>query len=146
MKNLGFTLMEIAVTVGIMSVLTSVSWVAFSALWPSLKLSGAARDIASDLRYAQQLSVAQQVNHGIMFSTSTEEYALFWFGTSTEELSRKKLPSGIVFCSFVGLTDNVAVFNSYGGVLDAGSVCLSNDKAQNRIIEIKPSGFVKIQR
>ncbi len=146
-KKSGFTLIEILVAIGILAILSSVSWTAFSNLQPSLKLSAVSRDLTSDLRYSQQLAVTEQINYGVSFNTTSAQYYLDRFGTTTQSLFLKSLPSGISFCQITGLSDGeAAIFNPYGAVLVAGSVCLSNDKGQNKIIEIKPSGFVKIQQ
>ena len=141
----GFTLIEIIVAIGIIVVLSSVSWVGFKNYQPNLALSAISRDITTDLRLSQQLSITQQINHGIFFNTSTNEYQLEKFGTTTEVLLLKQLPTNIIFCEITGLSGSKAVFNPYGSVAYSGSVCLSNSKGQTKIIDIKPSGFVKIQ-
>ena len=145
MKNQGFTLIEIMVTIGIIAILSSVSWVGFKNYQPSLTLSVASRDLTTDLRFIQQLSITQQINHGIFFNTSTNEYQLEKFGTTTEVLLLKTLPADIIFCEITGLSGAQAIFNPYGAVVYSGSVCLANNKGQTKIIDIKPSGFVKIQ-
>ncbi|MDD4989804.1 MAG: prepilin-type N-terminal cleavage/methylation domain-containing protein [Candidatus Pacebacteria bacterium] len=146
-SSAGFTLIEILVAIGILTILSGMGWLALSNLQPSLKLSAVARDLTSDLRYSQQLAVTEQINYGVRFSSSTAQYYLDKFGTTTQTLFSKSLPSGISFCQITGLSDGeAAIFNPYGAVLLVGSVCLSNDKGQTKIIEIKPSGFVKIQQ
>lgn len=141
----GFTLMEILATIGIIAILSSVSWAVLKNFQPSLALSSISRDLVSDLRLAQQLSVSEQINHGVFISTSTNEYHLKKFATTTETLLSKQLPSGISFCEIMGLYEGYVIFNPYGSALYPGSICLSNSKGQSEIIDIKPSGFVKIQ-
>ncbi len=141
----GFTLIEIMVAIGILAVLSSVFWVGFQSYQPSLSLSVASRDLATDLRLVQQLSITEQINHGIFFNTSINEYQLEKFGAETIVLSAKQLPTNIVFCGITGLSGNRVIFNPYGSVAYSGSVCLVNSKGQNKIIDIKPSGFIKIQ-
>lgn len=144
-NNSGFTLIEIMVAIGIIIVLSSVSWVGFKNYQPSLALSAASRDLTTDLRLAQQLSITEQINHGIFFNTSTNEYQLKKFGATTVVLLSKQLPTDIVFCGITGLSGSQALFNPYGSIAFSGSVCLANNKGQTKIIDIKPSGFVKIQ-
>mgnify|MGYP001599392393 CR=1 FL=1 len=141
----GFTLIEIMVVIGIMAVLGSVSWAGFVKYQPSLALSAVSRDLVSDLRLSQQLSVTEQINHGIFISISTNEYQLKKFAGTTETLFSKHLPSGISFCEITGLSEGYAIFNPYGSTAFPGVVCLVNIKGQIEKIEIKPSGFVKIQ-
>lgn len=141
----GFTLIEIMVAIGIMLIVSGISWAGFIRYQPSLALSAASRNLTTDLRLAQQLSITEQINHGIFFNTLTNEYQLEKFSTETVVLSVKKLPTNVVFCEITGLPDNYAIFNPYGSVLYSGSVCLANNRGQSKIIDIKPSGFIKIQ-
>lgn len=141
----GFTLMEIMVAIGILLIVSGISWASFVKYQPSLALTAASRGLTTDLRLSQQLSITEQINHGIFFNISANEYQLEKFDTETVVLSVKKLPTNVVFCEITGLPDNHAIFNPYGSVLYSGSVCLANNRGQSKIIDIKPSGFVKIQ-
>ncbi len=143
----GFTLIEIMMVIGILAILSTVGWTVFNNFQPALELSAVARNLTSDLRYVQQLAVTEQINHGIGFSATTKSYQLYKFGATTQELVNRVLPSVISFCQITGLSDgSLAIFNPYGAVLVAGSVCLANSKGQSKIVDIKPSGFVKIQQ
>ena len=137
--------MEIMVAVAVIAILSSISWVVIERYQPSLALSAATRDLVSDLRLAQQLSVTEQINHGIFFSTLTNEYQFKKFSDPIIIIFTKKLPTGITFCGVEELPEDTTVFNPYGSVAYSGSVCLINIKGQEKIIEIKPSGFTKIQ-
>lgn len=141
----GFTLIEIMVAIGIIAVLSSISWAGFVRYQPSMVLSAVARDLTTDLRLSQQLSMTEQINHGIFFNTSTNEYQLRKFSTTTIVLLTKRLPNSIIFCEITGLSSAQVVFNPYGSVAFSGSVCLANNKGQSKIVDIKPSGFVKIR-
>ena len=101
--------------------------------------------MVSDLRLAQQLSVAEQVNYGIFFNAPANEYQFKKFAEETTIVFTKQLPVGITFCDIAGLSEDTAIFNPYGSVAYSGAVCLLNSNGQNKTIEIKPSGFVKIQ-
>ncbi|GAI45471.1 unnamed protein product, partial [marine sediment metagenome] len=72
-KN-SFTLIELLVVILVIGIITGISWGAVRALQPSLRLGSVARDLTTDLRYAQQLAVSQQVDYGVRFSTATNEY------------------------------------------------------------------------
>ncbi len=143
--NKGFTLTEIIVTIGIVFILAGTSWVAIANYQPTMALNAVARDLVSDLRLAQQLSVSEQVNHGVFINLNTNQYQLDKFSATTETLFVKNLPTSIIFCSITGLSNGYATFNPYGSVAFSGGVCLSNTRGQTKNIEIKPSGFVKIQ-
>jgi len=141
----GFSLMEILIAIAIVIILSGISWATIIRYQPSLALSATTRDLTSDLRLAQQLSVTEQINHGIFFDTLFNEYQLKKFEGETIILFTKQLPTGITFCDIAGLSEDTAIFNPYGSVAYSGAVCLLNSNGQNKTIEIKPSGFVKIQ-
>lgn len=140
-----FTLIELLVVVAVIGAAAGISLVGFKALQPSVKLRSALQLLVVDLRYAEQLAVTEQLDYGVQFSTTTGEYRLLRHSTTTEEFLVKSLPEGISFHEITGFTDNEAVFNPYGAVRETGTVSLQNSKMETRTIEIRPSGFVKIQ-
>ena len=140
----GFTLTEILIVIGIFAVLVGIIVPVFRVYQPTLQLSGTVRDLVVDLRYAQQLSVTEQVNHGVRFSVADNDYQIIKHGETEEVLLSKELPETVVFYEINGLIDNQAVFNPYGAVAEAGSIALINTKDEITIIDIRSSGFVKI--
>lgn len=63
----GFTLIELVLLIimlGIMGLVISISISDIN----STKLNSAARRLASDIRYAQQLAMTKQIRHGIVFT------------------------------------------------------------------------------
>ncbi len=144
-KN-SFTLAELLVVIGIVVILTSVSVPLFRNTRPSLQLSGVTRDLVTDLRYAQQLAVTEQADHGVYFSTTTEDkYQIIRHeNTATTTIKEKSLPEGINFQYISPLTDNEIRFNPYGAVKEAATTTLSNLKNETKTIRVSPSGFVKI--
>lgn len=141
----GFTLLEFLVIIAIIGIIATISWSALRTLQPSWRLDGAVRDLATDLRYAQQQSVTEQVNYGIHFSSATNEYQMIRYGTTTENVLEKSLPEGVNFYQITGFSDEEVVFNPYGAVKEMGSVSLINIEQKIKIIEVRPSGFVKIK-
>ncbi len=81
-----FTIIELLVVIGIISLLFLIGIPAFRAYQPSLQLSGTVRELVTDLRYAGQLSVDEQVNHGIRFDIAANKYEIIKFGASEEVL------------------------------------------------------------
>ena len=141
----GFTLFEFLVIIVIIGIIAAVSWSALRTLQPSWRLDGAVRDLATDLRYAQQQSVTEQVNYGIHFSSTTNKYQIIRYGTTTENVLEKSLPEGVDFYQITGFINEEVVFNPYGAVKEMGSVSLINIEQKVKIIEVRPSGFVKIK-
>jgi prepilin-type N-terminal cleavage/methylation domain-containing protein len=81
--NSGFTLIEVIVIVVIMGVLAVVI-IPNTTVQPVLRLEAACQKIQNDLRYIQEMAVAQQVRFGIYFNPSSEAYFGYRINTSTK--------------------------------------------------------------
>ena len=143
----GFTLIEIFVVIFIISIIIGMFFGGLKRLQPSMRLSATVSDLATDLHYIQQQAVSEQFNYGISFFIETNEYQILKYitSTTTQEISTKSLAQGIGFQAIQDFTDNIVVFNPYGSVKEAGSVSLINTKEEIKIINIRPSGFIKIE-
>jgi prepilin-type N-terminal cleavage/methylation domain-containing protein len=69
----GFTLIEMVMVIVIIAILAAVSMPRFRA-FDSLKLNGAVKKIATDIRYVQQLSVSTHDTYRIRFDTGLDRY------------------------------------------------------------------------
>jgi len=139
-----FTLVEILVILGIIGVLSLIGIPAFKIFQPSLQLSGTVRELATDLRYAEQLAITEQIEHGIIFFPGTGQYQIVRFGAPDEVLESKTLPGEVSFSGIAGFTDNKVVFNPYGAAKESGVITLVNTKNAISSIDVRPSGFIKI--
>lgn len=144
-KNFGITLIEILVVILIIFILSSSGISVFSNIYPSLKLNGVTRDLVTDIRYVQELTVAEQVVHGICFLPLEDKYKIMRYGVAEETLQEKILSSGISFDQINGFSGDCVKFNPYGAVKESGTITLINQKNETKTIEVKPSGFSRIQ-
>lgn len=143
----GFTLMEFLVIIGIIGILVLIGIPTFRNIQPNLQLSGVTRELITDLRYAQQLTVTEQVEHGVLFDSAQKKYQVIKHGEGTEDtvLKEKSLPREIKTLTITGLTNNnEARFNPYGAVKEIGTITLININEEMKIIDVRPSGFVRI--
>jgi len=140
----GFTLMEVLLVIGLIGIIAAAYFSATQFQEQSRALSGAVRNLTTDLRYAQQLSVTNQIDYGIEISTASDSYKLIRFSTTTVEFFDKDLPLGITFQSVSGFTSDEIKFNAYGAVAEAGTVTLVNTESSTTTIDVRPSGFVRI--
>jgi prepilin-type N-terminal cleavage/methylation domain-containing protein len=72
----GFTLLELIVVMTIIGILAWVAYPKLSAL-NDIKLDGAARRVAADLRYAQNQSIGKRSVHGVLFEPAARRYTVF---------------------------------------------------------------------
>lgn len=144
-KKAGFTLIELLIVIVIIGILILISVPALRAYRPNLQLSGSTRELITDLRYVQQLAVTEQIDHGIRFFVDEDKYQIIKHDAEEEVLAEKELPPEVSFHQIEDLTDNKALFNPYGAIKDeAGRVTLINTRNDTAVIDIRPSGFVKI--
>ncbi|MFC1663781.1 prepilin-type N-terminal cleavage/methylation domain-containing protein [Patescibacteria group bacterium] len=139
----GFNLIEIMVVIGIIGIIVLIGVPAFRGFQLNLQLSGATRNLVSDLHYAQQLAVTEQIEHCIYLFPVEKKYQLIQCD-QIEPLKEVFLPEEIKTLTTTGFTDNKARYNPYGAVKEAGIITLENTKDKTKTIEVKPSGFVKI--
>lgn len=78
MRNRGFTLIDTVMVMVIIGILVGLAIPNFESFY-AIKLSSAARRLASDIRYAQRLSVARYNNdtYGVQFNTWTNRYWVY---------------------------------------------------------------------
>ena len=145
-KNKGFTLMELIVVCGIIALMSAISIPYLRKYQPSLKLSAESKELAGNLRLAQQLTITEQVPYQILFNFSGNSYSLLRLiaPSTTETISTINLDPEVAFQSITGLTGNLVQFNSYGAVSEAGDVILINTNGKTQSILIKPSGYVQV--
>lgn len=146
----GFTLMEFLVIIGIIGILALIGIPTFRSYQPTLQLSGSVRNLVSDLRYAQQLAVTEQIEYGVRFSTTTDPkyYQIIKYGGTTSTVKTVEFPEEIIRVSISDLSDinsdKEARYIPYGSVREEGEITLENSKNATTTIEVRPSGFVKI--
>lgn len=150
-KSKSFTLIELLVIIGIIGILALIGIPAFRNYQPTLQLSGSIRNLASDLRYAQQLAVTEQIEHGVRFSTTTDPkyYQIIEYGGTTSTVKTVEFPEEIIRVSISDLSDinsdKEARYIPYGSVRESGEITLENSKNATTTIKVEPSGFVRIK-
>ena len=143
-NNKGSMLMELLVVLGIIALLSTISIPYLRKYQPNLKLNAVARDLTTDLRYAQQLTVTEQKVHLVSFDLANDKYYILKIDTDTTTVKTVSLDSEISFKQITDLTDNQVVFNFYGGVSQSGQIILTNTNNVDATINIKPSGYIQL--
>jgi len=146
----GFTFIEIVITLAVLAVVFGISALALKNVSPNMQLSGITRQLVTDFRYAEQISVTKQINHGIVFSTSTSpnEYQVVKYGEGGEILEVLKTEEFPLKVSIeeINFDNNKVAFNPYGAAVQGGNIVLINSKGETRTVKVSPAGFVKVSK
>ena len=140
----GFTLIEILTVRGIIAVIAGVSVTFLRGAAQEGILQASARDVASDLRYAAELSVSTQINHAVRFDQVASRYTVIELTTPETTIKQSSLTPGLSF-STITLPQNQAEFNTLGAVVATGTVTILNQSGGTRLLDIRPSGYVQIR-
>lgn len=142
-NNRGSLIMNLLVSIGIMALMLTISMPALRQYQPNLQLSSAIRDLTTDLRLAQQLTVTEQDMHILAINDLTDTYQIIKYEPATTTIKTVTLPISISFHAIAGFTDNQVKYNAYGGVVEEGQIILINTNNNTKTINIKPSGYVQ---
>ncbi len=160
----GFTLIELVMIIVILGILALASMPKTTAE-PRVKLEAACQKIALDLRYSQEMALAQQVRFGISFDPAAETYFAYRVNVGTK--ARDPQTRNNFDVSFANLSEfkgidiastnfsNKMEFDSTGAPYDGSGVILSSqgivtlqttDGAYSRTVRIEAkTGKVNIQ-
>ena len=135
--------MEMLVAIAIIAAMSVIGLPFYRSVMQNLNLNSVARGMSSDLRYAQQLSVTTQVNYSVTIDPISNYYYIK--NSQTEEIIKTvTVKDNIDIQSVNDLPNNTATFNATGAAISTGNIILSNINNRQATIEIKPSGYVKI--
>lgn len=140
----GFTILEIIIAIAIIGIVMGLSIPLIKNLDPGLKLSSAASELVGNLRLAQQMAISQQIKYGVKLLPPLS-YELIKVESSTTTIKTVLLKEGVTIESIISIADNTIVYNPIGEPSSSGMINLSKDKKESKI-EIKPSGYVRIQK
>lgn len=144
-NNKGSMLMELLVILGIIALISTIAIPYLRKYQPNLKLNAAARDLTTDLRYAQQLTITEQKVYQVIFDIVNNQYQIKKIDTETTTVKTVAFDSEVSIKQITDLTDNKIIFNYYGGVSQAGQIILTNVNNVDATINIKPSGYIQLQ-
>lgn len=140
----GSSAIELLIVIGVISLMAAISIPYIRSHLSNLKLTNVAKKIATDLRYAQQLTVSEQ-NIYYAKIIQAENKCQIIQENSEDVIRENSMEQGITFQSITGFTDNEIVFNYFGAALEAGTIILLNSATGNTIeIEVKPSGYINL--
>lgn len=139
----GFTLVEILGIITAIGIIAIFSVPTMANYQKATKLRNEARLLATNLRYAQQLAITEQIVYTVNFDTVTDTYVIL-NTSSGQTIKSVTLDSEVAISQINDLTDNTIQFIPTGAVIESGNIVLQNTKSAISTIFIKPSGYVEI--
>ena len=160
----GFSLFELIVTLSIFGVMIAIAIPSFLSYRPTMRIKGAARDIASAFQWARMKAVTENNAFAVKFSGNS--YSIYddndnddIYADTTDPLDiairTSTLPDGISFgvgptvtpvpADFITFGGDAADFSSRGTV-DNGTVYITNTKGDSYAVIVSTSGRVRIQK
>jgi prepilin-type N-terminal cleavage/methylation domain-containing protein len=162
----GFSAAELLVVVAMLAILATVSLPIFAATFKNARLSGAVRQLASDIRSARSLAVSKGGFYGI--HTDGNRYRIVssldvttWTSptviTNWMDLSREFCPVSAPPCVTIESVGSVLpiggpIFNAIGASVDSSkivrsvNITLADDSVPKviKVIQVSPAGNVKM--
>ena len=137
----GFTLMELLVVISIAMILMGIAVPSFLSWLPTLRLSSAARQVATDLQLARMKAISQNTSFQVSFASTT--YVLQKCSPScaspTNDTGNIVLPAGITVSA-----STTPQFLPRGTANASATITVSNGGAQ-KLVCVKTVGRVNIK-
>ena len=137
-NSAGFTMAEMMTAISVIGILAAIGFPAFTRTLPGLRLTDAARQVATELQHVRMKAIAKGIPQQITFSTSS--YVLQnCNGACINDSGNIGLPAGIT-----ATATTAARFEPRGTVTTAAAITLSNGTSQ-KFVCVKTIGRVNIQ-
>ena len=140
----GISIMSVLVSISIITLMSMISIPYLGRYQTSLKLNGVSRNLTSDIRYAQQLTITEQVAYKVQLDAITHKYEVIRTGIATSTIKSVYFPAEVRFSEISAAMDNEVIFNSFGGVYQSGQIVLINTDGKLATINVKPSGYIQL--
>jgi|UniRef100_A0A7V3J9K5 prepilin-type N-terminal cleavage/methylation domain-containing protein len=141
-KSKGINLIEVLIVLAVIGIMTAALSPSFSRFLPSVRLSGAAKELTIQLRKAQQYAVTEQIIYQVTIFPTENKYQLIKKTDPEQIVTEVALPQTISFGTTT-LSPPEISFNPAGRPSQSGKIELLNQRNKKIIIEIGPAGFIR---
>jgi prepilin-type N-terminal cleavage/methylation domain-containing protein len=149
-RNQGFTLLELAVVVIILAVLSSIAVPRYGRAIANYRASSAARRVAADIALTQARARALSTSQSIVFSTSQNNYQITGMAdpdhpASTYTVGLSDLTAGASLTGASFGQSSTLTFNGYGIPAAGGTITLTSGAATRTITVAADSGAATVR-
>ena len=153
-NNMGFTLVETLITIGILSIMLGIAVFSISKILPGYRLKRAAQDLYSNMQSAKMEAVRTNIEYAIEFDEADNSYNL----NGIKVVSLAEYGSGVRIgkpdgTEAIGYADNnppdTLIFTSRGLARQNNFeewVYIKNNKNKCLKVGTSLTGFIKMQR
>ena len=150
MDTRGFTLIELMVVIGLISLLAVLVAIPLLDTVATYSLRNATQQVSSDIRTAAQRAMTEHNNFYLQFYTAGNYYEIVDdsdnSGTFTMGDTRTlKYPPRAVTISAVNLSSDPLSFRPNGTVSASGTITLANTKGASNVVRVSSGGMISIQ-
>jgi prepilin-type N-terminal cleavage/methylation domain-containing protein len=132
----GFTLAEILVVTAIFGILAAIAVPQFSAVQPSFRLNGAARQVFSEIMSARMKAINENTTYTVTFP---DDHTIQIVGSATRTVDLQTLYSGVT------LSSSAATINlSSRGTADVSSTITVTNTSGSKAVSVKITGAATI--
>lgn len=135
-------MIEVLLTLAIVILISGVGVYSARSGGPRAGLRNASRQLIIDLRFASQQAATEQVNHAVRLRSA--DYDIVRLETPEVILVTRSFPFGVTLESTT-LPSSTAQFTVLGAAVDSGTVTLQNRASNTSTIDLRPSGYARIQ-
>jgi Tfp pilus assembly protein FimT len=131
----GVSILEVLIAIGVASILLAIAVPSFMSTLPRIRLSFAARQVASDLQVARMKAIAQNQSFTVTFNTGNYSYT---YGTDSRSIATEY--PGITFTKTAD-----PVFTPRGTASTTATITLMNGSDPNKQVLVSAVGRVTMQ-
>lgn len=141
---MGISLIEILAIAGVTVLISLISIPAFIGYQKNSKLKNEARQLATNIRLAQQLAITTQNVYQIKIFSENEKRYQIRDENNDATIKDVYFDPEVRISQIDNFTDQIIRFTATGGVIESGNLYLVNTNNQTSTLQIKPSGYVQI--
>lgn len=146
-NNQGYSFLDILIVVGVMAIMITLAIPYIKNFQVNMDLYSVKKQIASDLRYAQQLTVTEQTVHGVEFKEGSGHYRVLRMeGKGKPVVKVINLSRDIHVKEVANSEDEVVEFDFYGGADEACRIVVEDGRGETGEVLVKPSGYISIKQ